>query len=46
MGHRDPRLDAAFANYARLLAEMGKSQAEIDAACTDLMRPLANKASS
>jgi tetratricopeptide (TPR) repeat protein len=40
-GHRHPHLDAAFANYAGLLAAMGKGQAEIDAACAALMRPLA-----
>jgi tetratricopeptide (TPR) repeat protein len=39
-GHRHPRLDDAFANYAMLLADMGKSQAEIDAACAELRRPL------
>jgi hypothetical protein len=39
-GHRHPHLDAAFANYAGLLAAMGKSQAEIDAACAELRRPL------
>jgi tetratricopeptide (TPR) repeat protein len=41
-GHRHPRLDLALANYARLLAAIGKSQAEIDAACAELMRPLAD----
>ena len=30
----------AFANYAGLLAAMGKSKAEIDAACAELRRPL------
>lgn len=39
-GHRHPHLDAAFGNYAALLAAMGKSQAEIDAARAELMRPL------
>jgi tetratricopeptide (TPR) repeat protein len=39
-GHRHPHLDAAFANYAGLLATMGKSQVEIEAACAGLMRPL------
>jgi hypothetical protein len=39
-GHRHPHLDQAFANYAGLLADMGKSQAEIEAACAALMRPL------
>jgi tetratricopeptide (TPR) repeat protein len=39
-GHRHPHLDAAFENYAALLANMGKSQAEIDAACAELGRPL------
>jgi tetratricopeptide (TPR) repeat protein len=38
--HRHPHLDAAFANYAGLLAAMGKSQAEINAACAELRRPL------
>jgi tetratricopeptide (TPR) repeat protein len=38
--HRHPHLDAAFANYAGLLAAMGKSQAEIDATCAELRRPL------
>jgi tetratricopeptide (TPR) repeat protein len=36
-GHRHPHLDTAFANYASLLAAMGNSQAEIEAA---LRRPL------
>ena len=40
-GHRHPHLDDAFANYAGLLAAMGKSRAEIDAARAALMRPLA-----
>ncbi len=39
-GHRHPHLDAAFANYASLLADMGKSQGEIEAACAELMGPL------
>jgi tetratricopeptide (TPR) repeat protein len=39
-GHRHPRLDDAFANYAGLLEDMGKNQAEIDAACAELRRPL------
>jgi tetratricopeptide (TPR) repeat protein len=39
-GHRHPYLDAVLANYAGLLAVMGKSQAEIDAACAELMKPL------
>jgi len=39
-GHRHPHLEHAFANYADLLAAMGKSQAEIDAACAELRRPL------
>ena len=39
-GHPHPRLDAAFANYAGLLAAVGKSQAEIEAARAALMRPL------
>ncbi len=41
-GHRHPHLDVVFANYAGLLAAMDKSQAEIDAACAELMRPLAD----
>lgn len=41
-GHRHPYLDAAFRNYAGLLADMGKSEAQIDAACAALMRPLAD----
>ena len=45
-GHRHPHLDAAFANYAGLLAAMGKSQAEIEAACDALMRPLSGNPSS
>ena len=45
-GHRHPHLDAAFANYARLLAAMGKSQAEIDAARAELMRPLSGGGAS
>ena len=39
-GHRHPHLDTVFANYAYLLAAMGKSQAEVDAACAELRRPL------
>jgi tetratricopeptide (TPR) repeat protein len=39
-GHRHPHLDTALANYAGLLANMSKSQAEIDAACAELMKPL------
>jgi tetratricopeptide (TPR) repeat protein len=39
-GHRHPHLDTAFANYARLLAAMGKSKEEIEAAGAELMRPL------
>jgi tetratricopeptide (TPR) repeat protein len=39
-GHRHPHLDAMLANYAGLLAAMGKSQAEIDATCAALRRPL------
>jgi tetratricopeptide (TPR) repeat protein len=38
-GYRHPHLDAAFANYANLLAAMGKSQAEVDASCAALMGP-------
>jgi tetratricopeptide (TPR) repeat protein len=39
-GHRHPHLEAVIANYTEQLAAMGKSQAEIDAACAELMRPL------
>jgi hypothetical protein len=39
-GHPHPHLKAAFANYAVLPAAMGKSQAEIEAACAELRRPL------
>jgi tetratricopeptide (TPR) repeat protein len=39
-GHRHPDLGIVLANYADLLATMGKSQAEIDAACAELMRPV------
>jgi tetratricopeptide (TPR) repeat protein len=39
-GHRHPHLDTAFENYAELLAEMSKSQAEIEAACAEFRRPL------
>jgi tetratricopeptide (TPR) repeat protein len=39
-GHLHPHLRDAFVNYDRLLASMGKSQAEIDAACAALRRPL------
>ncbi|HZC55787.1 MAG TPA: hypothetical protein VE396_07020 [Xanthobacteraceae bacterium] len=39
-GHRHPHLDAAFENYAGLLAAMGKNKAEIAAACVELRRPL------
>jgi tetratricopeptide (TPR) repeat protein len=39
-GHRHQHLDTALANYADLLAAMGKSQAEIDAACAELMKPI------
>jgi hypothetical protein len=35
-GHPHPHRDAAFENYAALLAEMGKSEAEITAVITDL----------
>jgi tetratricopeptide (TPR) repeat protein len=38
--HRHPHLDTVFANFADLLTAMGKSQAEIDAACAELGRPL------
>jgi tetratricopeptide (TPR) repeat protein len=39
-GHHHPRLDASFRNYVGLLAAMGKSEAEIEATCAELMRPL------
>ena len=39
-GHRHPNWDTFFANYAGLLAAIGKSQPEIDAACAKLIRPL------
>jgi tetratricopeptide (TPR) repeat protein len=42
-GHRHPHLDEAFVNYAGLLAALGKSQAEIEAAFTELMQPLADR---
>jgi tetratricopeptide (TPR) repeat protein len=42
-GHRHPYLDNAIANYAGLLAAMGKSQTEIGAALAELMRPLADR---
>ncbi len=42
-GHRHPRLDFVVENYARLLKAMGKSQAEIEIACTDLLRPLLSR---
>ena len=42
-GHRDPRLDAVFANYARLLSVLGKNDAEIEVVRADLLRPLADK---
>jgi tetratricopeptide (TPR) repeat protein len=39
-GHRHPHLDATFSNYAGLLAAMGKSRHEIDAACEEMRRPI------
>jgi tetratricopeptide (TPR) repeat protein len=39
-GHHHPHLDEAFANYAALLAHMGRSKEEIEAACAELRRPL------
>jgi len=39
-GHRHPHLDLVFRNYAGLLSAMGRSQAEIDAACAELRQPL------
>jgi tetratricopeptide (TPR) repeat protein len=39
-GHHHPHLDAAFANYANLLSDMGKSRAEIETACAELKKPL------
>jgi tetratricopeptide (TPR) repeat protein len=41
-GHRHPRLDASFGNYAQLLSAMGKNRAEIEVACAELRRPLAD----
>jgi tetratricopeptide (TPR) repeat protein len=38
-GHRHPHLDAAFANYAHLLAAMGKNKEEIEASCAELLKP-------
>jgi len=35
-----------FANYAYLLADMGKSDEEIEAVCAELMRSLSNNPSS
>jgi tetratricopeptide (TPR) repeat protein len=45
-GHRHPHLEDGFASYAGLLGEMGRSQADIEAACAVLMQPLADKPSS
>jgi tetratricopeptide (TPR) repeat protein len=45
-GHRHPHLDAMIRNYRDLLKAMGKSQAEIDSACAELMRPLAGTSSA
>jgi tetratricopeptide (TPR) repeat protein len=39
-GHRHPHLDAAFRNYASVLAAMDKSQAEIEVVRAELERPL------
>jgi hypothetical protein len=39
-GHRYPNHDLMFSNYAGLLADMGKSKAEVDAALAELMTPL------
>jgi tetratricopeptide (TPR) repeat protein len=38
-GHPHPHLEAAFRSYAELLAEIGKSPAEIEAQITALIRP-------
>jgi tetratricopeptide (TPR) repeat protein len=40
-GHAHPHRDAAVRNYASLLAEIGKSEAEIRAALTSLMSEIA-----
>jgi hypothetical protein len=45
-GYRHPHFDDALANYRGLLSDMGKTQAEIDAACGELMRPLAGTAAA
>jgi|SRR5580704_11002102 hypothetical protein len=39
-GHRHPRLDTRLKDYKILLAELGKSQSQIDATCTELLRPI------
>jgi tetratricopeptide (TPR) repeat protein len=39
-GHPHRYLDTAFENYVNLLAAMGRSQAEIEAAVADLRRPV------
>jgi tetratricopeptide (TPR) repeat protein len=44
-GYRHPHFNDAFGNYCLLLTDMGKSQAEIDAACAELMRPLGDNPS-
>ncbi len=41
-GHPHPHLEVVFNNYATLLADMGRSQAEIEAACAELLRPLSD----
>jgi alpha-ketoglutarate-dependent taurine dioxygenase len=39
-GHPHLNLDAAFVNYASLLAATGKSREQIEAALAELTRPL------
>jgi tetratricopeptide (TPR) repeat protein len=41
-GQRHPRLDLRLGTYRYLLAQLGKSKQEIDAACAKLTRPLSN----
>jgi tetratricopeptide (TPR) repeat protein len=45
-GHRHRNLDDALEGYEVLLAAVGKSQGEIEAARAELRRPLADKQSS
>jgi hypothetical protein len=39
-GHAHPHRDAAIANYARLLAAMGRSETEIEAAFRELLQEI------